>query len=404
MVHVALIDDDDLLRDYVTSLLSDRGYQVTTFARVNGAYEALTERPPDLVLCDVELPDGSGLDLVARLRAVMGDELPVLMLSGLSREADLLRGFAAGATDYMTKPLSPDALLAKVGVLIARAGRSAHGVPGGETLPGGKDAAFGRYRVESVLGQGAFGIVFKAYDLVGKQPVALKVLASLASVQPEARMRFLRETYALGTVRHPHVVRVHDFGSAEGRLYYAMDLVPGVSVEQKAREELATEAEARGLLRGLALGLAAIAEHGIVHRDLKPANVILRDGDWRRPVIVDFGLAKQPFDRGLTDPEMIIGTPSYMSPETILGRELDPRSDLFSLGLLVRFALVGQDAFPQLSGLKLLQALATRPADLPRTVSLPFAKVLRGLIEPSLDRRTPSAQAVVEALDRLDPV
>jgi serine/threonine-protein kinase len=323
------------------------------------------------------------------------------MLSGLSREADIVRGFAAGATDYLTKPLSADELLAKVSVLLARAGRATQVVPGGDTLPGGREAAFGRYRLEGLLGQGAFGVVFRAFDQVTRRPVALKVLAAMASMQPETRMRFLRETYALGTVKHGNVAGVHDFGAAEGRLYYTMDLIPGVSIDEKTRGAVATEADARGLLRGLALGLGAIAAHGIVHRDLKPANVILRDGDWRQPVIVDFGLAKQPFDRGLTDPEMIIGTPAFMSPETILGKPLDPRSDIFSLGLLVRFALVGADAFPQLGGLPLLKALATRPVDLPRTVSVRFARLLRRMVEPSLERRTPSAQAIVDALDRL---
>lgn len=400
-MKIAVVEDDELVRSYMVELLTERGYQVEQFGEAEPAYEALSAMPPALLLCDVELPDGSGLDLVARLRAVHGDALPVLMLSGLSREEDIVRGFAAGATDYLPKPVKAAELLAKISVMLSRAGRLAGPVPGGEVLPGGAQAAFGRYRLQGVLGRGSFGVVFKAHDALTGRDVALKVLGALVTAQPETRMRFLRETYALASVRHDHVVRVHDFGAAEGRLYYSMDLVAGPSVDARVRQRPATEAEAVHLLRGVARGLVQLEAAGIIHRDLKPANVILRELRWEAPVIVDFGLAKQPFDRGLTDPNIILGTPNYLAPETILGHPVDHRADLFSLGLLARFALTGTEAFADLQGLALLNALASRPVDLPATVSTTMRGLLRWLVQLDVTRRTPSASALLEQLDRL---
>jgi DNA-binding response OmpR family regulator len=400
MAHVAVVDDDDLVRGYLSDLLTDRGYALSVFDRAGAAYDALGEAPPDLLLCDVELPDGSGLDLVARLRAVHGEALPVLMLSGLACESDIVRGYAAGATDYLTKPVMAAQLLAKIGVLLSRAGRTTALVPGGDALPGGAKAAFGRYRIEGVLGQGSYGIVFRAHDLNAKRAVALKVLGALTSSQPETRMRFLRETYALASVKDPHIVPVHDFGSAEGRLYYSMDLVPGPSLEARVRERPATEDEAIGLLRGLAQGLAAMEAVDIVHRDVKPANVILRDGDWSNPVLVDFGLAKHPFDRGLTDAEMIVGTPAYMAPEMVLGHPVDRRSDLFSLGLLVRHAVSGEEVFSHLGGLQLLKAIASQQVDVPaKGLSRTLRTILRLLLQLDPARRPASASALLRLLD-----
>lgn len=407
MARIAVVDDEELIRSLIAELLGGRGHEVVEFDGCVTAYDALEKDPPALLVCDVRLPDGTGLDLVARLRATYGDaQLPVLMLSGLRSEADFLRGYAAGATDYLAKPFTPDELLAKVQILLARTTRQGAGVSTcAEQLPGdpGTGLAFGRYQVLSVLGQGSYGVVYRAFDTVEERPVALKVLSALPASQPECRLRFLRETYSLSSIRCPHVAAIHDFGASEGRLYYAMDLVTGPTIERQVKSGgPANERELAALMRGLARALTALAEADVVHRDLKPANVILRDGRWDQPVLVDFGLAKRPFDRGLTDPQMLIGTPGYMPPECIRGETPDSRSDLFSLGLVARFAATGLEVFPELQGLQLLQAIASRPVSLPRAVSSPMREVLRRLTAVDRRRRTPTAQALLAELEALE--
>ncbi|MCO5170513.1 MAG: response regulator [Planctomycetes bacterium] len=406
MARIAVVEDEALIRELIAELLGGRGHELVEFAGCVAAYDALEHDPPDLLVCDVRLPDGSGLDMVARLRATFGDaRLPVLMLSGLKTEADFLRGYAAGATDYLAKPFTPDELLAKCQVLLARSARQGAGVAtGADQLPvDDHGLAFGRYQVLGVLGQGSYGVVYSATDAQEERPVALKVLSALPASQPECRLRFLRETYALSAIRCPRVARIHDFGASEGRLYYAMDLVPGPTVERQVRHHgVAVEAEVVALLRGLAQALEALAAADLVHRDLKPANVILRDGRWDRPVLVDFGLAKRPFDRGLTDAQMLIGTPGYMPPECIRGEAPDSRSDLFSLGLVGRYAAMGVEAFPELMGLPLLQAMASRPVNLPRSVSPGLREVLRRLTAVDRRRRTPAPAALLAELDALE--
>jgi DNA-binding response OmpR family regulator len=408
MTRIAVVEDEELIRALIRELLESRGHDVVEFDGCVAAYDAFEQDPPDLLVCDVRLPDGSGLDLVARLRATYPDaRMPVLMLSGLKSEADFLRGYAAGATDYLSKPFTPDELMAKVQILLARTPRHGAGVPTcADELPADATGlAFGRYQVTSVLGQGSYGVVYRAYDTLEEREVALKVLSALPATQPECRLRFLRETYALSAIKNPHVAAIHDFGAAEGRLFYAMDLVQGPTVESVVREGgVANEQELLGLLRGLSKALAALADADIVHRDLKPANVVLRDGRWDQPVLIDFGLAKRPFDRGLTDAQMLIGTPGYMAPEVIRGEAPDARTDLFALGLVARFAVMGIEVFPELTGLALLQAICSRPVNLPRSTSNQVREVLKHLTAVDRRRRTASARALQAELDAVEQV
>ncbi len=400
--EVAVVEDEPDLRDLLTEVLEERGHRVRSFASLAEA-DALVASPPDLLVTDVTLPDGSALALLERLRRVH-PELPVLVVSGRAGEEDLLAGFAAGASDYITKPLSLSELQAKCTVLLTRAGRTrpddAH-LHSGDGLPGGWSAAFDRYRVTGVIGRGAGGTVYEATDerSPGSAPLALKVLPAELALDPVERQRFVREAYTLSLVRCPHVVAVHDFGSAEGRAYYAMDRVLGPTLEERVkREGPVTPAEGRALLRGVARALRAVHAASLVHRDVKPANVVLRGGRCEDPVLIDFGLAKQPADRSITSTGTLVGTPSYLSPEAILGRTLDARSDLFCLGQTVRFALTGQDPFPGSDLYTLLQALVARQVDFPPQVDGDLREVLRRVTAPDPDRRPGSAAEVLRLL------
>jgi serine/threonine protein kinase len=279
------------------------------------------------------MPDGNGLELVARLRDRHGpDRFPVLILSTLRSESDFIRGYAAGANEYLAKPFSRDELLAKCAVLLSRkpgTTSSAAAVCELETsLPTKDDLAFGRFQLRGVMGQGTYGTVYDAYDDSHGEAVALKVLSALHGNEPSNRLRFLRESYALSAVRHANVVRVVDFGVCEGRLYYAMERVEGPDLKARVHSRgCASEPEVVALLTGLSGALESLDDADLVHRDLKPSNVILRDEDYANPILVDFGLAKRTFDRGVTDPLTLMGTPGYISPEVIMGEEADCRSD-----------------------------------------------------------------------------
>ncbi|MGE0707406.1 MAG: response regulator [Planctomycetota bacterium] len=390
--QIAVVEDEESIRSMMVRFLSLRGYQVAAFDRIHDAYRALDSAPPDLLITDLKLPDGSGLELVARLRDRHGRRFPIIILSALSSEVDFKRGFAAGADDYIRKPFLPDELLAKCENQLARHGDS-HTERLEHALPKNAEGlVFDRYAVEEAVGHGSFGTVYRAVDKREQRLVALKVMNTNPGSQPEFRLRFLRETYALSSIKNPHVVRVRDFGAREGRYYYSMDFVEGPTLRQRVLlKGPATGEQVLAMLHPLTDALQALAEAGLVHRDLKPSNVILRGGDWADPVLVDFGLAKRTFDQGITHDQLLMGTPAYMAPETLTGTEPDPSSDLFALGLVGRFAVTGNTPFPELNGLALLDHMSKTPIPLPPDLPEPVKRVLRSLLQIRPPDRPPTA-------------
>jgi CheY-like chemotaxis protein/predicted Ser/Thr protein kinase len=399
MARIGVLEDDDDVRELIATVLEERGHIVMVWSTVAEAREGITDFEPELLVLDVELPDGCGLD-VAGTRDPSGKAIPAIILSSLRRECDILRGFVAGAVDYLTKPFSRDELLARVAVRLARTSSTERGATADIDLPRRGGLVFGRYEVERLLGHGGYGEVYLARDSErGGARVALKVLAPLAGEQVESRIRFIRETYAASRLDHPRIAGVRDVGSAQGRLYYAMDYVDGPSLHEWVAEHgPATEAQARALLRGLLEGAAALERAGIVHRDIKPDNVVLRGGRPEEPVLVDFGLAKLPFDHGVTNADFIMGTPAYLPPEVILGADAEHASDVYQVALTLRYALTCDVPFPALAGLELLNTIARSPLPpLERRVS----PGLRALLTALLGHRPADRMGAQAALDRL---
>lgn len=402
MARIGLLDDDPLIRELVGDLLASHGHCVTAWSSLAEARAGLAVAPQDLLVIDVELPDGSGLALIEELHA-QGRRTPAIVLSGRSEASDFERGFAAGAVDYVAKPVRNDELLGRCAVHLARAQASACGAD----LPGTGGLAFGRYRPERELGRGGYGRVLLARDTVADRPVALKVLDPTLhdpQEEEEARRRFVRESMTLTELRHPRVAHAHDFGVYQGRYYVALDFIEGPSLrEWAARRGPLTEAETRGLAVGLLEALTAVEQANLVHRDVKPDNVILRRGHPSDPVLVDFGLAKRPNDRTLTDASVLVGTIAFMAPEVIEGAEADRRSDLFAVGLTLRYALTGELLFPALSGLKLLQAMTRQPIPpLDVAVSPIFGAWLGMLLAREPEDRPGSAAGALQVLRAMD--
>lgn len=214
----------------------------------------------------------------------------------------------------------------------------------------------GRYRIEGILGRGGMGVVFRARDQVLGRDVALKTLSPERAVNPAARARLLREARAASRLSHPAIVPIYECFEDGGLPWIAMELVYGRAL----RDRLAAEAplpieEVLSIAESLADALATAHASGILHRDLKPSNVLC--GNDGRVRLSDFGLARfvagdesdetvslvdcQP----LTREGLVAGTPGYMSPEQVLGKPLDARSDIYGLGVLLYEACLGKPAF-----------------------------------------------------------
>ncbi|HEY8069602.1 MAG TPA: serine/threonine-protein kinase [Burkholderiales bacterium] len=204
---------------------------------------------------------------------------------------------------------------------------------------------FGRYIIVSELGRGAMGAVHRAVDPLIERDVAIKTL--LPNLPPEimgeVRERFLREARSAGRLNHPNIVTVYDVGEQDGIAYIAMELLEGRSLQeilrQPARLPLATIAE---LVAQVADGLDLAQRFKITHRDVKPANIMV-SADWRAK-LTDFGVAHVA-SSSMTQTGSALGSPKYMSPEAVTGMPVDPRSDIFSLGVVLYEMLVRRTPF-----------------------------------------------------------
>ncbi len=204
----------------------------------------------------------------------------------------------------------------------------------------------GRYEMLSELGQGAMGVVYKARDPLIDRVVAIKTinLGLALDEKEEYEGRFYQEARAAGRLNHPNIVTIYDVGKSGNIAFIAMEFLQGSELRDLLREERSMPvSQIIEIVAQVAEGLSYAHQHGIVHRDIKPSNIMLvRDG---RIKITDFGIARMPSSAVHTQTGMVLGSPKYMSPEQVLGKEIDRRSDIFSLGVMLYEMLTGTSPF-----------------------------------------------------------
>jgi eukaryotic-like serine/threonine-protein kinase len=204
------------------------------------------------------------------------------------------------------------------------------------------DVVQGRYQLEERLGRGGMGEVWRARDDRLQRTVALKLISPALAEDPEFLVRFLREAQNIARISHPNVVGVIDFGEDDEKPFLVMEYVPGKPVSELTGEPM-DEDKARAIVTQAAEAAGAAHAAGIVHRDIKPANILLTDDG--RAKLVDFGIASaQNMDR-VTQTGATIGSPHYISPEQASGQRVTPRSDVYSLGIVLYELLTGKKPF-----------------------------------------------------------
>jgi len=204
----------------------------------------------------------------------------------------------------------------------------------------------GRYEVLGELGQGAMGVVYKARDPLIDRVVAIKTinLGLAMDEKDEYEGRFYQEAKAAGRLNHPNIVTIYDVGKSGDVAYIAMELLEGRELRDIMNEgALLPVDQVLNIVAQVAQGLAYAHEHEIVHRDVKPSNImVIRDGHVK---ITDFGIARMASSSVRTQTGMVLGSPKYMSPEQVMGKSIDQRSDIFSLGVMFYEMLTGQAPF-----------------------------------------------------------
>ena len=266
-----------------------------------------------------------------------------------------------------------------------------------------------RYRVESLIAKGAVGSVYKAkQELLGRQ-VALKVLHGYLGADPESLVRFHREAKAISRLEHPNLLTLYDFGmTADGQPYFVMDLLNGTTLAKVLSNEGRLDARrALTIVKQVLDALSEAHKKGIVHRDIKPPNIVLVEKEETKEFVklVDFSIAKMA-DNSTIDPVqltvdgIICGSPAYMSPEQCRGSDVDGRSDIYSIGIVLFEALTGRRPF---SAKDLVSLMYLHVNDEPPKLSdvepdMQFPLVLEELISSTLSKDPAARPQSVEAL------
>jgi len=269
---------------------------------------------------------------------------------------------------------------------------------------------FGHYRILERIGSGGMGVVYRAYDSHLDRDVAIKLLHPGSVADASSHRRFVNEAHALSKLNHPNIATVFDFRTHDGRDFIVMELIAGITLNQKLLEGSLPEKDVIALGSQLAEGLVAAHEHSIIHRDLKPGNLrITPDG---RLKILDFGLAKlrfasstSPASETISESHVVAGTLAYMAPEQVLGGEIDARTDIHAAGIVLYQMTTGLPPFCAMDRSELMnEVLRSAPSPVsslnPR-VSPELARIIGKCLERDPDSRYQSAKELSIDLRRL---
>jgi CheY-like chemotaxis protein len=365
--RVLLVDDEPALLRVTARHLRAAGYVVTECGSGTLAARMIDDERFDVILCDIDMPGLSGIELLQVLRE-RSIATPVVLVTGAPALGTAMQAVEHGAFKYLLKPVETLELKATVQRAIASgtAGdasrRSAASGPVAVEAPAVTRATIGagvvlaeRYRLRGMLGKGGMSEVWEAEQLRTGRDVAVKLLHAALNALPGMRRRLLREARAAGHVGHPNVVDVLDaFELADGTPVLVMALLRGRTLgDMLARAGALPLAEVADLLLPVVSAVGTAHARGVIHRDLKPDNVFLCEENGRTSIkVVDFGIAKlMSSDENepgtLTATGAVVGTAGYMSPEQGLGeRDIDQRADVWSIGVMAYELLAGVRPVP----------------------------------------------------------
>jgi serine/threonine-protein kinase len=285
-------------------------------------------------------------------------------------------------------------------------GASPEGPPQGALAPGGR---LGDFEIVEEIGRGGMGVVYKAYERTLRRTVALKVLHSEIAGDPSLAKRFRREAILAANLSHPNIVPVFQIEEGEQPRYFTMEFVQGRSLKDKIHVQggLAPD-EAVRIALAACDALEHAHQHTIIHRDIKPANILLQDPAGRVR-ITDFGIAQDVTGRlaeVTTTEGTTSGTPAFMSPEQNLGRDLDARTDIFSLGMTLYYMLTGRVAYQARNRAELAVAFQSQAPDPPSRFApgIPprLDQVVMKMIAVDPAKRYATCEAVARDLKALD--
>ncbi len=409
MDTILLVDDNEVSRLTCSRFLERNGYLVVEAEDGRKALDQLERVRPGLVVLDVMMPGLSGFEVLERIRKDRSAEsLPVVMATARDQSGDVVKAFELGANDYVTKPVDFPVLLVRIEAQLRSRRETAPESSGSgvssvlEAAPG--TVLEGRYRLESLIGKGNFGEVYRATQLALDRAVAVKLLNADVEPGSDEMVRFRQEGIAACQIDHPNAVEVLDLSfTARGIPYLVMELLRGHSLQNELKrkgrlppvrcvEILTPVGEVLSLAHGM----------GIIHRDVKPANIFMHRSKHGEIVkVLDFGIAKLTGDQAakkeLTPEGGILGTPVYMAPERMTGVSSDGKADVYSLGVVLYEMLSGQPPFsdPQRGPFEVIRMHLTEEppplADLCPELPAEVAAIVRQALDKEPEERPEAA-------------
>jgi serine/threonine protein kinase len=360
MPRILLVDDDAAVLKLVSLHISRAGYEVEECVDGVQAVGRAIADPPDLVICDLNLPGLDGFGVLTALRAQdKTSGIPVIFLTSHADHENIRRAMRLGADDFLRKPVDRADLLEAISsrllrlelvrsapLPILRIDPVADGAapwPDARQVPA-EVRELGDYVLEARIAKGGNSNIYLARRKSDGMQVALKLIRLDGHTPADVLSRFIKEHELLERLRHPNIVPIFGQGFTDHYAYIAMEYFPRGSLTAMLNAPL-PQAAVKLVLQQCAAGLEAAHQTGIVHRDLKPDNVMLRaDGTL---ALTDFGIAKDLHAPvGSTDHGIVLGTPAYMSPEQAMGKEVDASCDIYSLGVMLHQMLTGEKPFP----------------------------------------------------------
>ena len=310
---------------------------------------------------------------------------------------DFLSGGGSAPDGMQTVARSPDATQ----LIAGSTARLDGSLKPGQTLGG-------RYDIKAMLGAGGMGMVYRAVDRELQEVVAIKTLKpEMVDRDPTALERFKSEIRLARKISHRNVVRTHDLGESQGLYFITMELVEGTSLKELLRTRGRMPANVMlPIAKQLCRALEVAHEEGVIHRDIKPQNMVVEGNGTLK--VMDFGIARlaaRAPQAGLTEAGMVIGTPEYMSPEQLLGEELDPRADIYSAGVVMYECLIGHPPFEALSPIVLITRVLEDTPPTPSSLHADIPPAVSALVMQALARdrtaRPATAKALHDALEQI---
>ncbi|MFA7230459.1 MAG: response regulator [Victivallaceae bacterium] len=399
MAKILIADDSHVVRKSYESMLSFMGHDVVSCNDGKEAVAAFLADRVDLVILDVDMPVMDGLDACREIRRhPEGVSIPIIIVSALDEENDIIEGLNAGADDYMVKPVKEAHLMAKLKTSLGISALHKSDFD----LVKNKTVFVGKYRIERVLGYGAHSAVFLATDIInGNRQVALKLLKENFASEDVAGP-LLDGARRMMEVDSPYIIKVFDIGQFKDRVYVVMEYAPGGCLLNQLKSRNLSELEGVALGYDAMLGLKALEEYGIVHLDIKPGNILCGDNNYK---LADFGVVVPRNSATMPLNAEIWSTAAYISPEYLtLEEDLSAKSDIYSLGISIYQAVTGDNPFdsdrPSVGMFRQVNLVPSPLTDYNPSISKYFSDTLRAMLEKSPKNR-PSVQELVDVFGNL---